>query len=326
MNISLASKIGNVKLENALYNASGPLCTTEEHLTNLANSQAGAILTKSSTRQLREGNPKPRVFRHVATKSVINRMGFPNEGVEVFKNNIHSFRESSWGVDYPVGLNIGMNKDQDDPEKDYTLLIQEVGPYADYLAVNVSSPNTPGLRDLQQPEFLRPFLTALIAEKNNLENTPPLLVKLAPDLSDEQIKGISQVLVDVKIDGIILANTTLGRPTILPKKFSQQKGGLSGSFLKKKSTNVISKFYSATNGSIPIIGVGGVSSAKDVIDKMRAGASLVQLYTGLIYEGPELPGVLCKNIVAFLKENGYNQLSDLVGEDHRNGADKSAES
>ncbi len=278
----------------------------------------GFVEVGTVTPKPQEGNPQPRVFRNVKTASVINRMGFPNEGLEVFKNNIQLYRHKANKTGYPVGLNIGMNKDQTAPEADYTLLIKELGLYADYLTINVSSPNTPGLRDLQAPEFLKPFLSALIKEKQALSNNPPLLVKLAPDLDDQQITEIAKVLVEVGIDGVILTNTTLDRPDILPQSFAGEKGGLSGALVKDKSTAVISKFYKAMNGSVPIIGVGGVSSALDVVEKMRAGASLVQLYTGLVYGGPNLPSKICQDIVEFLKHNRYEHISELVGEDHRN--------
>ncbi len=271
-----------------------------------------------------EGNPCPRIFRHVPTGSVINRMGFPNEGLGVFKDNLKKFRDKHPALKAPIGVNIGMNKDQTDPEKDYILLIQELGQYADYLTVNVSSPNTPGLRDLQNPAFLAPFLTNLMAEKDKLENKPPLLVKLAPDLSEEQISSISKVLLEVGIDGIILTNTTLDRPDSLPSTFAQEKGGLSGALLKAKSTEIIAQFYHDTQGRLPIIGIGGVSTADDVIEKMRAGASLVQLYTALVYHGPALPRQICQDLGAFLKEKNYKNISELVGEDHKNKETSSA--
>ncbi|MGB1077040.1 MAG: quinone-dependent dihydroorotate dehydrogenase, partial [Bdellovibrionales bacterium] len=295
-----------------------------EALGGILNMGFGFAEVGTVTPKPQDGNPTPRVFRHVPTGSVINRMGFPNGGVTVFQKNIVKFRASHPSLKTPVGLNIGMNKDQTEPEKDYTLLIRRIGQYADYLTVNVSSPNTPGLRDLQAPEFLKPFLTQLIAEKRKLENNPPLLVKLAPDLSDEQISGISKVLVDVKIDGVILTNTTLDRPDVLPSDFAQEKGGLSGALVKDKSTETISKFYKQTKGQVPIIGIGGISTVEDVVEKVRAGASLVQLYTGLIYNGPGLPNALCKKLVEFLEENAYKNISDLVGEDHRKSTKNSS--
>lgn len=312
----LQSEFCGMTVDNPIGLAAG-FDKNAEALSGLLNMGFGFVEVGTVTPKPQEGNSKPRVFRDVKTKSVINRMGFPNGGVEAFKDNIQRFRHTYPAVHVPIGINIGMNKDQEVPEDDYMFLIREVGQYADYLTVNISSPNTPGLRDLQDPAFLKPFLEKLLLEKATLPNNPPLLVKLAPDLTDSQIEDIARVLIAVKIDGVILTNTTLDRPDALPKDFSDEKGGLSGVLVKDKSTAVISKFYQATGGNIPIIGVGGVSSAEDVIEKMRAGASLVQLYTGLIYHGPLLPVDLCKKIVDFLDEKGYNSVSDLVGEAHK---------
>ncbi len=294
-----------------------------EAISGLLGMGFGFVEVGTVTPKPQIGNPSPRIFRHAETGSVINRMGFPNEGLTVFKANIQKFCAKNPHVKTPIGLNIGMNKDQTEPEEDYKALIKDLGPYADYITVNVSSPNTPGLRNLQNPEFLKPFLKTLIKEKKNLSNNPPLLIKLAPDLNEVEIQAISKVLLDVKIDGIILTNTTLDRPDLLPSEFSKEKGGLSGALLKDKSTQVISAFYKETQGNIPIIGVGGVSTAEDVIEKIKAGASLIQLYTGLIYHGPQLPSILCKNIAKILKANDCKSLSDLVGDDHKTSQEKS---
>lgn len=314
----LKTKVWGLNFDNPIGLAAG-FDKNAEALSGILDMGFGFVEVGTVTPKPQDGNPLPRVFRHVSTGSVINRMGFPNGGVALFKKNIQAFRLANPDIKTPIGLNIGMNKDQTVPEDDYCLLIREIGQYADYLTVNVSSPNTPGLRDLQSPEFLKPFLKKLLKEKAILPNTPPLLVKLAPDLTDKQIVDISKVLLDVKIDGVILTNTTLDRPSVLPDDFANEKGGLSGSLVKEKSTAVIAKFFTETKGQVPIVGIGGVSSAEDVIEKMRAGASIVQLYTGLIYHGPALPNKICKKIVEFLDENGYNNISNIVGEMHGNG-------
>jgi dihydroorotate dehydrogenase len=258
------------------------------------------------------GNPRPRVFRDKANKAVINRMGFPNAGLNAFKRNVEVFRSRKSGM---IGLNIGMNKEQTEPAKDYTLLIRELGALADYLTVNISSPNTPGLRNLQEPEFLEPLLSELIAARNDLANKPPLLVKLAPDLTEQQQHDIAAVLLDVGIDGVILGNTTLDRPDYLSANFREQKGGLSGAPLTQKSTTLIRHFYKLTNGKLPIIGVGGISSAQDAYDKIRAGASLVQLYSALVYHGPALINEINKGLVTLMQKDGLDNLSDAIGAD-----------
>jgi dihydroorotate dehydrogenase len=272
----------------------------------------GFVEVGTVTPKPQSGNPRPRVFRDLAHNAVINRMGFPNAGLAVFKKNVEHFRTKKAGL---VGLNIGMNKDQTDPASDYTLLIDELGALADYLTVNISSPNTPGLRNLQEPEFLKPLLNKLITARNALANKPPLLVKLAPDLTEQQQKDIAAVLMEVGIDGVILGNTTLDRPDFLPENFRAQKGGLSGAPLTQKSTAIIRQFYKLTDGTLPIVGVGGISCAQDAYDKIRAGASLVQLYSALVFHGPALIHAINKGLVDLLQKDGFNTLSEAIGTD-----------
>lgn len=274
----------------------------------------GFVEVGTVTPKPQAGNPRPRVFREPSHNAVINRMGFPNEGLAVFKKNVEQFRARKSGL---VGLNIGMNKEQTEPARDYTLLIRELGALADYLTVNISSPNTPGLRNLQEPEFLKPLLGELIATRNELANKPPLLVKLAPDLTEQQQSDIAAVLLDVGIDGVILGNTTLERPDYLSADFRDQKGGLSGAPLTQKSTTVIRNFYKLTNGKLPIIGAGGISSAQDAYDKIRAGASLVQLYSALVYHGPALVGAINRGLADLLQKDGFSKLSEAIGTDAR---------
>lgn len=265
------------------------------------------------------GNPKPRIFRCVPAEAVINRMGFPSQGVAKFKENLSRFLGRKPRPAGVIGINIGMNKDQTDPAQDYTALIRTLGPMADYLAINISSPNTPGLRNLQQKEPLADLLTAVMAERAHScgDHVAPLLVKLAPDLSDEMLEDIAEVLLDKKVDGVILTNTTLARPEDLPEEFAEQKGGLSGAPLTDISTAIIRRFYALTRGKIPIIGVGGIMSGLDAYSKIRAGASLIQIYSGLVYEGPELVRNIHHDLVEFLKADGFSHISEAVGADHR---------
>lgn len=272
----------------------------------------GFVEVGTVTPKPQDGNPRPRVFRDPAHHAVINRMGFPNAGLATFKRNVEQYRARGTGL---VGLNIGMNKDQTEPARDYTLLIREVGALADYLTVNISSPNTPGLRNLQEPEFLKPFLTELIATRNALANKPPLLVKLAPDLIPAQQGAIAAILLEVGIDGVTLGNTTLERPAYLPADFREQKGGLSGAPLTHKSTDIIRNFYALTNGKLPIIGAGGISSAQDAYDKIKAGATLLQLYSALVYHGPALVRDIIKGLVELLEQDGFNGITDAIGKE-----------
>lgn len=259
------------------------------------------------------GNPKPRVFRDPKTESVINAMGFPNEGLQPFKRNLERFLDSPARSKGVVGINIGMNKDQNNPAADYCLLIEELGPMADYLTVNISSPNTPGLRDLQEKGPLSELLAKLMDTRaKHCPQNPALLVKLAPDLDEKQQEEIAETLLENKVDGVILSNTTLDRPDYLPDDFAARKGGLSGAPVREKSTAIIQNFYKLTDGKLPIIGVGGVSTAEDAYEKIKAGASLVQLYTGMIYQGPNIANNINDGLLTLIKNDGLNTIQDAV--------------
>jgi len=234
------------------------------------------------------GNPQPRLFRLPADESLINRMGFNNEGVEAAVKRLKA-RKS----DVLIGGNIGKNKVTPNEQaiNDYEICYDALYNVVDYFVVNVSSPNTPGLRELQEKEPLKKLLQA-IKTKNAAKTQPkPLLLKIAPDLSDHQLDDIVEICTDLKMDGIIATNTTISREGLRTDKKKIEKcgaGGLSGKAVKKRSTDVIRYLHEKTGGKIPIIGVGGITSAKDALEKLEAGASLVQLYTGFIYEGPGL--------------------------------------
>lgn len=275
----------------------------------------GFVEVGTVTPRSQEGNPKPRIFREPRFESVINRMGFPGAGVSVFKENLARFlalQPRPMGV---VGVNIGMNKGQTDPAQDYCALIRTLGPMADYLVVNISSPNTPGLRNLQEPEALAPLLEALMKERTKScgAHPPPLLVKFSPDMTPEQEEGIVPAIRDSGIEGIILTNTTLDRPSYLSPRFAQQGGGLSGTPLRDRATDAIRRFYKATKGKLPIIGVGGVDSAQTAWEKIRAGASLVQLYTGFVYQGPWIAADINRDLVHILRAHNMTHISQAVG-------------
>ncbi|MGE4314501.1 MAG: quinone-dependent dihydroorotate dehydrogenase [Pseudobdellovibrionaceae bacterium] len=280
----------------------------------------GFVEVGTVTPKPQAGNPKPRIFRDVKSSSIINRMGFPNGGLAVFKHNLLQYRQKHHHAPGPVGVNIGMNKDQANPVEDYITLIEELSGLASYFTVNISSPNTPGLRDLQDPQYLKPLLAKLIEARNLQEHKRPLFVKLSPDLTDKQIDDIAPVLLDVGIDGVILTNTTLARPETLSQGFAAEKGGLSGPHVRDRSTVVIGRFFTLLRGQIPIIGVGGISSASDAYEKIAAGASLVQLYTGLVYEGPSLPTDIARDLLEMLQTYNIKNVKDAVGIAHKKGA------
>ncbi len=262
------------------------------------------------------GNPRPRVFRDPKSESVINRLGFPNEGLQGFEENLDAFLSSDEKRAGVVGINIGMNKDTTDPAQDYVKLIKALAIKSDYMTVNISSPNTAGLRDLQAKDELAKLLGQLVEAKLQATGAyppPPLFVKLAPDLTEEAQEGIAETLLKSEIDGIILTNTTISRPDYLDKAYRARPGGLSGAPVRDMSTEVIRNFYTLTGGKLPIIGVGGVFNGQHAYEKIKAGASLVQLYTGLIYEGPEIVLNICKELITLLRKDGYGNVSEAIG-------------
>lgn len=243
------------------------------------------------------GNDKPRLFRLVNAEGIINRMGFNNEGVDYLIENVKKAKYSCI-----LGINIGKNKDTpiEKGVEDYLICMDKVYEYAGYIAVNISSPNTPGLRSLQYGEALDELLSALkrkqqeLAEKYN--KYVPLTLKIAPDLTDEEIKQICQSLIKNKIDGVIATNTTLDRSIVEGMKYANEAGGLSGRPLQSRSTEVVRLLHQELQGDIPIIGVGGIDSFVAAKEKMMAGANLVQVYSGFIYHGPGLVRDIVKNL------------------------------
>lgn len=273
--------------------------------------EAGTVTPKPQ-----HGNPRPRIFRDARHQAVINRMGFPNIGMNAFKANLEKFLDSRPRPAGLVGINIGMNKSQIDPAKDYCVLVHMLGPFADYLTVNISSPNTPGLRNLQEPEAFLELTEQILAARDRAcgkQMPPPLLVKLAPDLDEGQQEKLAEAALQSGIDGLILTNTTLSRPDTLPESFRAEKGGLSGKPLRDPSTDIIRNFHRLTRGRLPIIGAGGISSAQDAYDKIRAGASLVQFYSALAFQGPGMVKKINEGLSALLQQDGFSRIQDAVG-------------
>ncbi|KAM8945967.1 dihydroorotate dehydrogenase (quinone), mitochondrial [Pelodytes ibericus] len=285
----------------------------------------GFVEIGSVTPNPQEGNPAPRVFRLPEDQAIINRYGFNSHGVDAVRQRLQKRREkqtllTAGGM--PLGINLGKNKTSEDAAADYTRGVQELGPLADYLVINVSSPNTPGLRELQGREQLRHLLAKVVKARNSLQSNhrPALLVKIAPDLSKTDKEDIATVLTELGIDGLIVSNTTISRPPTLQDPQSCEAGGLSGAPLRDMATETVREMYSLTAGKIPIIGVGGVSSGLDALEKIRAGASLVQLYTALTYQGPPIVGRVRRELKILLLEQGFSSVSEAVGADHRSTA------
>ncbi len=249
----------------------------------------GFIEVGTVTPRPQSGNPRPRLFRIPGEEAIINRMGFNNEGVEALVERLKVRR-------YPgrVGVNIGKNRDTplEDASADYRVCLRKVYAYADYIAINISSPNTPGLRDLQEKDRLRILLDEIREEQQlrfrEYGRYVPIAVKISPDLEDSDIEALSPVFVEAGVDGIIATNTTLSRPADLRATHRNEEGGLSGAPLRERSTQVIRRLHSALGGRVPLIGVGGIMSEEDTREKIDAGADLVQLYTGFVYRGPGL--------------------------------------
>lgn len=274
----------------------------------------GFVEAGTVTPRPQPGNPAPRLFRLEEDDAVINRMGFNNGGIEAFTQAL-CIRQRK-GI---VGANLGKNKDSADAAADYVQGLSRVYGLVDYIAINISSPNTPGLRDLQGRQAMESLFRELLDARKALaaesSRTVPLLVKIAPDMDEHGFSDIADVAVDMALDGIIVSNTTLARPPSLHSRYRAETGGLSGKPLFEHSTNALRTMYRLTGGKIPLIGVGGIASAEDAYIKIRAGASLVQLYTALVYQGFGLVHEICSGLAARLDADGFSSLRDAVGAD-----------
>jgi dihydroorotate dehydrogenase len=296
----------------------------------------GFVEAGTVTPRPQPGNPRPRIFRLAEDRAVINRLGFNSQGLEAIRARLAGRRQgqgaqgrggqgggaqgrggqgvAARGI---LGLNLGANKDSADPAADYVLGLAELGGYADYVTINVSSPNTPGLRDLQGRERLRDLIGRLLAARAALPVPPPLLLKIAPDLSAGQLQDVAEVALETGIDGLIVSNTTISRPPGLKSPHRTEQGGLSGAPLFPLATAVLRDVYGLTEGRIPLVGVGGIGSGRDAYAKIRAGASLVQLYTALVYEGPGLIRRMKAELLECLRRDGFVTVAQAVGADRR---------
>ena len=260
-----------------------------DHINALSALGFGFIEIGTVTPKPQEGNPKPRMFRLPSKQAIINRMGFNNKGVDYLVDQV---KQSNFeGI---LGINIGKNATTpiENAVEDYLICLRKVYEYASYVTINISSPNTKNLRQLQQGNEFRPLLSALKKEQSILADMHgkyvPLVVKIAPDLGHEDVGVIAQVLRELGMDGVIATNTTISRDAVSDVIHGEEAGGLSGAPLTRQSTNIVAQLHAHLGDEIPIIAAGGIMSAEDAIDKIEAGASLVQIYSGLIYEGPEL--------------------------------------
>lgn len=275
----------------------------------------GFVEIGSVTPKPQSGNPRPRLFRLERDEAVINRMGFNNDGAEAVLRRLAA-RAANGGI---VGVNVGANKDSPDRVADYVKLIETFAPVASYFTVNVSSPNTPGLRNLQEGALLDDLLGRVIDARERVRQKAgdtPVLLKIAPDLSLAQLDDVVQVARSRKVDGMIVSNTTIARPSTLREEMrAKEQGGLSGRPLFRLSTRMVAETYVRVEGAFPLIGVGGVDSGGAALTKIRAGASLIQLYSSLVYKGLGLVDEIKRDLTSTLLRTGRDSLSEIVGAD-----------
>jgi dihydroorotate dehydrogenase len=303
---SLATKVAGLSFQNPIGLAAG-FDKDAVALRSLMRIGFGFVEAGTVTLRAQPGNPRPRLFRLPEDGALINRMGFNNGGVTPFAKRMDTVQHV-----VPVGANIGLNKEGGDAERDYPELLRLVAPMADYVVVNVSSPNTPGLRDLQGEARLRAILAAM---RLAVPEAPPIFVKLAPDLSVEGLEAVVETAVEAGIAGLILTNTTIARSATLRGSAAGQTGGLSGRPLFAMSTAMLARAFLLSRGRLALIGVGGIASGEDALTKIRAGASLVQIYTAFTYGGPGLLARMKTDLGARLKAEGIAQVGLAVGTD-----------
>ena len=254
------------------------------------------------------GNPKPRVFRLVEDEALINRLGFNNQGAQIVKERIK--RNKKLGL---LGINVGPNKDSSDRLNDYLIGLKTFYDDADYITINISSPNTENLRTFHEGDKLQDLLKSIMEERKNLKSNIPIAVKVSPDISEDQVNQISEILLEHEIKAIIVSNTSEATRDKLSNIQRHQKGGLSGKPIEEKSNILINKFYKLLKGKIKIIGVGGVDSGQAAYDKFIAGADFVQLYTGMVFKGPNIAGIIKKDLKELLIRDGVKNYSEIIG-------------
>ena len=254
------------------------------------------------------GNPKPRVFRLVEDEALINRLGFNNHGAEIVKDRIK--RNKKLGL---LGINIGPNKDSSDRLNDYLIGLKTFYDDADYITINISSPNTENLRTFHEGNKLQDLLKSIMEEKKNLNSNIPIAVKVSPDISEDQVSQISEILLEHEIKAIIVSNTSEATRDKLSNIQRHQKGGLSGKPIEEKSNILINRFYKLLKGKIKIIGVGGVDSGQTAYNKFLAGADFIQLYTGMVFKGPNIAGIIKKELKELFIRDGIKNYTEIVG-------------
>ncbi|PSL22107.1 quinone-dependent dihydroorotate dehydrogenase [Shimia abyssi] len=302
----LATKLAGIVLSNPVGLAAG-FDKNATALNGLAKAGFGFFEVGAATPKPQPGNPKPRLFRLSEDGAAINRFGFNNDGMDAI--GVRLAKRPSSAV---IGLNLGANKDSEDRAADFAKVLAHCGAHLDFATVNVSSPNTEKLRDLQGKSALTALLQGVVETRNDLEKSVPVFLKIAPDLTDQELGEIAEVAVETGIDGIITTNTTLSREG-LKSAYRGEAGGLSGKPLFVKSTKVLARVSQLTEGRIPLVGVGGISNADEAYAKICAGASAVQLYTALVYGGLSLAEDVIRGLDRLLEHDGFDNVADAVG-------------
>tara|TARA_A200000159_G_scaffold41705_1_gene38350 strand:+ start:1909 stop:2967 length:1059 start_codon:yes stop_codon:yes gene_type:complete len=303
---SLELSVAGLKFKNPLGLAAG-FDKNAEAIKPLLEFGFGFIEVGAVTPLAQIGNPKPRLFRLKEDSAIINRFGFNNDGMHEVSKRLS--KRPSNGI---VGLNLGANKNSADRISDFATVFKTCSEFIDFATVNVSSPNTENLRKLQSDKELRKLLNEVSAGQDGLKTKVPVFLKIAPDLEKEELKNIALVATDTRIDGIIATNTTISRNN-LKSSYQHEKGGLSGAPIFEMSTRVLAQLYSITEGKIPLIGVGGVFTGEQLFQKIQAGASLVQIYSALIYSGFSVTNKILRELDISLRENGFKNVEDAVG-------------
>lgn len=301
----LATQVCGLSLSNPVGLAAG-FDKDAEAIGRLEGLGFGFIEAGTVTPRPQPGNPHPRLFRLPEDEAIINRMGFNNRGLAQYQARLASHRQRT----VPIGANIGINKENAAPESDYPAMVAALATCADYIVINVSSPNTPGLRDLQNEQRLAIILTAIAQA---VPEHPPLLVKLAPDLARESLGPIVETCVAHSVKGLIISNTTTARPAYLRSPASREPGGLSGRPLFAASTGMLARAFQLSRGRLCLIGVGGVFSGHDALLKIKAGAAAVQLYTALVYKGPAIVQRIKTQLATLLRDQGFRNVQDAIG-------------
>lgn len=304
----LRTRLAGLDLPNPVGLAAG-YDKNAEAVSPLTRAGFGFVEVGAATPRAQPGNPRPRLFRLSEDRAVINRFGFNNQGAGAI-----AARLAKAGRAVPVGLNLGANKDSTDRASDFVAVLHTCGPHVDFATVNVSSPNTERLRDLQGKAALSGLLAGVLDERTRLARPIPVFLKIAPDLSPSELEDVAQVALESGIDGVIATNTTLARDG-LKSPDRAQAGGLSGAPLFDPSTRVLARLSRLTQGRLPLIGVGGIASAEDAYAKIRAGASAVQLYSALVYQGLSLAGDIARGLDRLLARDGFATVADAVGTD-----------